>query len=98
MKPLPPAPPPAPLAPCPAAGCVDCGGCKWPYVNNSVPSPSLPFTTSVKNTTLACEAICAGQGAGCVGFTTSAGTCFFYKTISGRFAQEAGVRWHPKPA
>ena len=53
VKPLPPSPPPPPLVPCPAAGCVDCGGCHWPYVNNSVPAPSLPFTGEVLNTTLA---------------------------------------------
>ena len=98
VPPAPPAPPPAPLPPCPQAGCAGCGGCKWPYENATLPQPSLPITGQETATVVACEAKCAAQG-GCVGFTYSGGTCFFYAHVSGTFSHDRPtVQWHPKPA
>lgn len=102
---VPPPPPPPPLLPCPAAGCTGCGSppCHWAYQNVSCPTPSLPFTSQVKNTTLGCEQICAAQGAACIGFTASGATsgvvnCFFYAHVSGLFSHDRlEVSWHPKP-
>lgn len=101
-----PAPPPPPLVPCPSAGCTGCGSppCHWAYENNTCPAPSLPFTTTVRNTTLGCEQICASQGKTCIGFTASGDTsgvlaCYFYQDVSGVFSHEQPeVSWHPKPA
>ena len=98
--PSPPPPPPPPLKPCPPAGCAGCGSppCHWPFENNTIPSPSLPITGTVVNTTLGCEELCAAQGVDCVGFTQSAATCYLYKTVSRYFSHYPdGVSWHPKP-
>lgn len=108
IKPSPPPPPPPPLQPCPATGCAGCVGippCHWPFDKATCPSPSLPFTAMVQNTTAGCEELCTAQGEACVGFTMndiapggSVADCYFYSHVSGLFSHDRqDVTWHPKP-
>ena len=70
--------------------------CRWAYDDSTC--PSLPFTSSVVNTTLGCEQLCTAQGNACVGFTREDTNCYFYQHVSGYFSHDdPGVSWHPKP-
>ena len=86
--------------PCPDTGCPGCGGCKWPYQNNTEPDPTRPYTSTLDNvTTRECEARCTASSLGCVGFTRKGTSCWFYTQVSGRFSHGAtAVSWHPNPS
>ena len=90
--------PPATLPHCPPDGCAGCGGCRWPYLNATLPDPSRPFLIELENvTTVECEAKCAGASV-CVGFTQRTTSCWLYAHISGKFSKRSSsVSWHPKP-
>lgn len=99
--PAPPPPPPGPLPPpalCPAAGCPNCGGCHWPYKNNTEPSPGRPFASAKAHASIVeCEDACKIAKPKCVGFTFRQATCWLYDRISGVFASRKGVSFHWRP-
>ena len=105
--PIPPGPPPpgplGPLPRCPTSGCAHCGGCHWPYANDTMPDPKQPVLSSVVATTVACEAKCGSMAApGCAGFTRkeAENVCYFYSKsqVSGLFSHlRPDVSWHPNP-